>query len=131
MPITEYYISNWFLTFTLTLDEVAYYEKFFIYSLKMHNFWINNSYNKCKSKYKGVFKMHMLHGFGYAPFWTMILIHVLWLGLIIFGIYLITRFINGGKKRTSSQILKERLAKGEIDESEYERLKSIVERDGK
>ncbi|HLR73611.1 MAG TPA: SHOCT domain-containing protein [Pseudogracilibacillus sp.] len=29
------------------------------------------------------------------------------------------------------QIIKERLAKGEIDESEYERLKSIIKQDGK
>lgn len=58
--------------------------------------------------------------------WIMILVHLLLLGLIIFGIYLITRFINGGKKRTPSQILKERLAKGEINETEYERLKSIL-----
>lgn len=63
---------------------------------------------------------------GYGSFWTMILMIIFWIGLISFGIFLITSFINGDKQRTPLQIIKERLAKGEIDELEYERLKSII-----
>lgn len=73
--------------------------------------------------------MHMMHGYG--SFWSMILMIVFWVGLISLGIYLITNFINGGKKKTPLQITKERLAKGEIDETEYERLKSIIKQDRK
>ncbi len=68
--------------------------------------------------------MHMMNGYG--SFWAMILMILFWIGLISFGIFLITNFINGDKKKTSLQIIKERLAKGEIDELEYERLKSII-----
>lgn len=71
----------------------------------------------------------MMHGYG--SFWSMILMIVFWIGLISFGIYLITNFINGGNTKTSIQIIKERLAKGEIDETEYQRLKSIIKHDGK
>lgn len=73
--------------------------------------------------------MHMMHGYG--SFWSMILMIIFWVGLISFGIFLLTNFINGGNKKTSLQIIKERLAKGEIDETEYERLKSIIKEDGK
>lgn len=73
--------------------------------------------------------MHMMNGYG--SFWSMILMIIFWVGLISLGIFLITNFINGGNKKTSLQIIKERLAKGEIDETEYERLKSILEQDGK
>ncbi|HLR52664.1 MAG TPA: SHOCT domain-containing protein [Candidatus Avamphibacillus sp.] len=68
---------------------------------------------------------------GHGSFWSMFLMIIFWLGLISFGIFLITNFINGGNKKTPLQIIKERLAKGEIDELEYERLKSIIEHDGK
>lgn len=73
--------------------------------------------------------MHMMQGYG--SFWSMFLMIIFWIGLISLGIYLITNFINGSNKRTPLQIIKERLAKGEIDESEYERLKSIIKQDGK
>lgn len=74
--------------------------------------------------------MHILHGYG--SFWSMILMITFWVGLISLGVYLITNFINGGKNEdTSLQIIKKRLAKGEIDETEYERLKTIIEQDGK
>jgi len=73
--------------------------------------------------------MHMMHGYG--SFWSMILMIIFWVGLISFGIFLITNFINGGNKNTSLNIIQERLAKGEIDETEYERLKSIIKQDGK
>lgn len=69
--------------------------------------------------------MHMMNGYG--SFWPMILMIVFWIGLISFGIYLITGFVNNGN-RNSLKIIKERLAKGEIDETEYERLKSIIKK---
>ncbi|CEI82993.1 hypothetical protein J18TS1_07090 [Oceanobacillus oncorhynchi subsp. incaldanensis] len=68
--------------------------------------------------------MHMMNGYG--SFWTVILMIIFWIGLISFGIFLIASFIKGDKKRTPLQIIKERLAKGEINELEYERLKSII-----
>ncbi|WP_217587105.1 SHOCT domain-containing protein [Lentibacillus saliphilus] len=71
--------------------------------------------------------MYMMHGFG--SFWSFIVMILFWVGLIGLGIFLISQFINGGNKKTSLNILKERLAKGEIDEAEYERLKSILKRD--
>lgn len=73
--------------------------------------------------------MHMMHGYG--SFWSIILMIIFWAGLISFGIFLITNFINGGKKKTPLQIIKKRLAKGEIDEAEYERLKSIIKQNRK
>ncbi|HLR22932.1 MAG TPA: SHOCT domain-containing protein [Pseudogracilibacillus sp.] len=73
--------------------------------------------------------MHMMYGYG--SFWSMILMIIFWSGLISLGIYLITNFINGGNKKSSLQIIKKRLANGEIDETEYLRLKSIIERDRK
>lgn len=73
--------------------------------------------------------MHMMHGYG--SFWSMIMMVIFWVGLISLGIFLVTNFINGGNKKTSLNIIQERLAKGEIDETEYERLKSIIKQDGK
>jgi len=73
--------------------------------------------------------MHMMHGYG--SFWSMIMMIIFWVGLISLGIFLITNFISGGNKKTSLNIIQERLAKGEIDETEYERLKSIIKQDGK
>lgn len=73
--------------------------------------------------------MHMMHGYG--SFWSIILMIIFWAGLISFGIFLITNFINGGKKKTPLQIIKKRLAKSEIDETEYERLKSIIKQNKK
>lgn len=80
----------------------------------------------------------MMHGmYGYGPVWMIFI----WIILIIFGIYLLTKFINGDNKKaksnqtiknntqTSLHILQERLAKGEINEAEYEHLKSIIKRD--
>ncbi|MGP4108687.1 MULTISPECIES: SHOCT domain-containing protein [Virgibacillus] len=69
--------------------------------------------------------MHMMNGYGFFG-WIMI---IFWIGLFILGILLITNYLNGGRKRTPLQILKERLAKGEISEAEYEQLKSVLERD--
>jgi len=72
--------------------------------------------------------MHMMHGYG-GSFWSTILMIIFWVGLISLGIYLITNFINDGNKKTPLQITRERLAKGEINEIEYERLKSIIKHD--
>lgn len=69
-----------------------------------------------------------MHGYG-GSFWSTILMIIFWVGLISLGIYLITNFINDGNKKTPLQITRERLAKGEINEIEYERLKSIIKHD--
>jgi len=74
--------------------------------------------------------MHMMHGYGIGSFWSMLLMIGFWIGLFSLGVYLLTNFITGGKKKPSPlEILHERLAKGEIDEDEYERLKTIIEQE--
>ncbi|HLR43305.1 MAG TPA: SHOCT domain-containing protein [Pseudogracilibacillus sp.] len=73
--------------------------------------------------------MHMPHGYG--AMWSTPWMLIFWVILIGLGIYLITNFIHNGKKQTPLQILQKRLAKGEIDEAEYERLKAIIEKDEK
>lgn len=73
--------------------------------------------------------MHTTHGYG--AMWSTPWMLIFWIVLIGLGIYLITNFIHNGKKQTPLQILQKRLAKGEIDETEYERLKAIIERDEK
>jgi len=75
----------------------------------------------------------MMHGmYGYGSIWMI----VFWIILIGFGIYLLMKFINGdkdsgnnNKKSSPLQTLQERLSRGEIDEEEYEHLKSIIKRD--
>lgn len=80
----------------------------------------------------------MMHGmFGYGPFFMIIF----WIVLIGFGIYLLKRFADGDSKveknnrninkqnNTPLETLQLRLAKGEIDEEEYERLKNIIKQD--
>lgn len=69
--------------------------------------------------------MHYMHGYG--SIWPMIGMIIFLAGLIIIGLFLVSNYVNGRGKKDSLGILKERLAKGEIDESEYERLKSILE----
>ncbi|MFD1363209.1 SHOCT domain-containing protein [Lentibacillus salinarum] len=69
--------------------------------------------------------MHYMHGYG--SIWPMIGMIIFLAGLIIIGLFLVSNYVSGGRKKDSLGILKERLAKGEIDESEYERLKSILE----
>lgn len=73
--------------------------------------------------------MHMMHGVG--SIWAMILMIVFWLGLFSFGIFLVKNFINAGNKKMPLEIIQERLAKGEIDETEYTRLKTIINQDDK
>ncbi|HLR59243.1 MAG TPA: SHOCT domain-containing protein [Pseudogracilibacillus sp.] len=67
---------------------------------------------------------------GYSPIWMILF----WVILIIFLIYLITQFIH--KRKTVEQpyqmplfILQERLARGDINEDEYNHLKSLIEKD--
>lgn len=80
----------------------------------------------------------MMHGmYGYGPIFMIIF----WLLLIGFGIYLLKKFASGDNQTTKNndninkqtntplETLQLRLAKGEIDEAEYERLKNIIKRD--
>ncbi len=82
--------------------------------------------------------MHGMHGYGYdyGSVWMI----GFWIILIGLGIYLLIKFINSGSKINNNSkeisrenkpllILQERLAKGEIDEMEYERLKNILNED--
>jgi len=52
------------------------------------------------------------------------------IGLLIYGIYLLNNKSNSKQKRGLSDdpvyILKERLARGEINEEEYERLRKVL-----
>lgn len=66
---------------------------------------------------------------GYGMFWPMLIITAMWLGLIILGIILVAKYFNGERKKNPQQILKERLAKGKIDEKEYDRLLSILDKE--
>ncbi|WP_163970457.1 SHOCT domain-containing protein [Oceanobacillus halotolerans] len=68
--------------------------------------------------------MHFMYGHG--SIWPMILMVVFWIGLLVIGFYLIAKYVNGDRKQNPEAILKERLAKGEIDEEEYVRLKTIL-----
>lgn len=72
----------------------------------------------------------MMHGYGSV--WSMMFMIVFWIGLISVGIYLITNYMSGSRrKETPLQILKKRLANGEIDEVEYNRLKPILKENKK
>jgi len=75
--------------------------------------------------FKKVAIMHFMHGYG--SIWPMAGMIIFWVGLIVIGFFLVSNYVNGGRKKSPQEILKKRLAKGEIDESEYERLKSILE----
>lgn len=72
---------------------------------------------------------NMMEGMGIIGmiFWIIIL------GLLIYGVYLLAAKISGKPKETSSDeslhILKARLARGEISEEEYERLKEVLKKD--
>lgn len=75
--------------------------------------------------------------YGYSP----VLMLVFWIGLLFVGVYLILKFTKGtnqnndfsrnknNENETPIAILQKRLAKGEIDETQYERLKNIIIRD--
>lgn len=69
--------------------------------------------------------MHFMHGYG--SIWPLIVMVIFWGGLIITGLYLASSYVKGGREKDSLQkTLKDRLAKGEIDEEEYEKLKSLL-----
>lgn len=70
--------------------------------------------------------MHFMPGYGSV--WPMIIMILFWVGLIVIGSYLVSLYVNGGRKNDSLDILKERLAKDEIDESEFERLKLVLKK---
>lgn len=95
---------------------------------RIQTFLIITSYTNVKSIVREIL-MHMMHGNGSV--WTMLFMVALWIGLIIFGIYLTIYFIRAGNQKNtdSLKILQERLAKGEIDENEYYRLREIILQD--
>jgi len=97
--------------------------------MKLHTFPTKGIYYKYKSKSGKVTNMHMMYG--YCSIWPMILMIVFWAGLISLGVFLMSRFVNGGNRQTPLQILRERLAKGEINENEYERLKTTIKQNKK
>lgn len=90
---------------------------------------------------RGMNGMHGMYGCGYGSIWMMVIWIAFWVILIGLGIYLLTKFVSrdnkniknnrhtNNNKDTPLQILQERLAKGEIDEAEYEHSKSIIKRD--
>jgi putative membrane protein len=55
-----------------------------------------------------------------------------WVVLLCLGFYMMRNYANGNNKSTTSNnpndILKERLAKGEISEDEYDRLREKIAR---
>lgn len=73
--------------------------------------------------------MMMMGGMGILNmiFWILIL------GLLIYGVYLLIEKTTGKSGKESSDspanILKGRLARGDISEEEYERLKSVLNKD--
>lgn len=73
--------------------------------------------------------MHMMPG--YSMFWVMLIITAMWLGLIVLGIILLAKYFSDERKKPPEQILNERLAKGKIDEAEYERLILIIKESGR
>ncbi|WP_243292192.1 SHOCT domain-containing protein [Bacillus sp. FJAT-47783] len=71
--------------------------------------------------------MHWFNGYTGIHGGMMIGMFFFWGLLIILAFYLMKNYINGNNRATSTNymdILKERLAKGEITEEEYERLKT-------
>jgi putative membrane protein len=51
---------------------------------------------------------------------------IIFLGLLIYTVYLLISKASGHKKDESLEILKKRYARGEIDEEEYERRKNVL-----
>ncbi|WP_188207708.1 SHOCT domain-containing protein [Alkalibacillus aidingensis] len=65
--------------------------------------------------------MHFMNGF-----WPPLLMVIFWGALLILGFLLISNYLDESKRNDPYKILKERLAKGEITEEEYERIKSTL-----
>lgn len=61
----------------------------------------------------------------------MLLMGLFWIALIAAGVWLIARVVRGRSGRvgrhTAEDILRERYARGEIDEQTYERMRSELE----
>ncbi|MUK89212.1 SHOCT domain-containing protein [Ornithinibacillus sp. L9] len=71
--------------------------------------------------------MHEIFGFGST--WPMVGMLVFWILLIVIGFYLVANFVNGGQtKQTKEDLLKERLARGDIDKEKYEELLKIIKK---
>ncbi len=70
------------------------------------------------------FEMHSISGMG----WGMSLIWLFGLAIIIVNVWLVTQ--NGktynGNEKTALDILKERLAKGELSQEEYKKMKQHI-----
>lgn len=96
----------------MELDEIFFIEWRAIYMMRGH-------YNP---------GMHGMHGYGYGYNIWFILLLIAVIVAIIVGVMLLMRYSRneGSTSSVSSapfDIIKERLAKGEIDEAEYEQLK--------
>lgn len=72
-------------------------------------------------------------GYGYGSNWIaaslQMILFLVFLGLIVFGVYY---FISGGRLKSSGsslEILKERYAKGEINKEDYDRMKKELKED--
>ncbi|ADH97856.1 SHOCT domain-containing protein [Salisediminibacterium selenitireducens] len=72
--------------------------------------------------------MHMMGGGGPGGFWWMpVMMGVYVLILIILAVVLIRSFTKGsGKGKSAIDILNEQLARGEISEEDYDRLKAKI-----
>ncbi len=74
---------------------------------------------------------HMMGGWGYGPGFLGALMMLVFWGLIIALIVLAVRWFSdqrsGGKSSDALDILKDRLAKGEIDPEEYEMRRKALE----
>jgi len=75
----------------------------------------------------------MGYGYGYGFNWIGavlgVVLFVIFLGLIVFGVYY---FIGGGRLKSSERsldILKERYAKGEINKEDYDKMKKELKED--
>jgi len=89
---------------------------------------------------RGMHGMHEGYGYGYGSIVMIVFLVVLILLVMGVVVFLLAKFLNGNKSKTSNKyksnptypplvMLQERLVKGEIDEAEYDRLKEIIERD--
>ncbi|MEW9669779.1 SHOCT domain-containing protein [Ammoniphilus sp. 3BR4] len=72
--------------------------------------------------------MGYMNGMGLGGFGMMFWMFLQW-GLLLTGIYFLIRWISGGKAKSEDHaldILRERFAKGEISEEEFNHKKAIL-----